>query len=227
MRVGIIIALSIAPATGVLAQTPATRPATAPQTAPATAPATAPTDTPKNALRALNVALRDGQTRAIRDLFVTSDEDGSKLIEAMADYAGALALLHKAAVKSYGADGANIVTGDMAAQSAEGLAAIDKADVEIDGENAVVKFATASDPPVRLVKINGAWKVPLVQLLEGADKATEQRRYKELRRQAELARKTAEELQAGRYREGALKAAEVWRSRLLELPAAGPTTKAS
>jgi len=217
----------IAPMAVASAQPASTRPAAIPQTLPTTIPATVPTDTPKQALRALNIALRDGDARAIRELFVIRDDDASRLINAMADYAGALAVLHKAAEQAYGVEGANKVTGDMLAQSAEGLAAIDKADATIDGDTATVKFAAASDPPVRLVKVDGFWKLPFSQLLEGADKAAEQRRYKELRHQADLARKTAEEVKAGRYREGALKAAEVWRSRLLELSATAPATKPS
>ncbi|HZK81328.1 MAG TPA: hypothetical protein VFC46_09685 [Humisphaera sp.] len=227
MRVRIILGVLAASMRPAPAQPVATRPSPAPQTTPATIPASARADTPKQALRALNMALRDGDARAIRELFVIRDDDASRLINAMADYAGALVLLHKAAEKAYGAEGANKVTGDMAAQSAEGLAAIEKADATIDGDTAVVKFAGATDPPVRLVKVDGAWKLPFSQLLDGADKAAEQRRIKELKHQADVARKTAEEVKAGRYREGPLKAAEVWRSRLLELAPPGPATKPS
>ncbi|HWE02938.1 MAG TPA: hypothetical protein VG326_11070 [Tepidisphaeraceae bacterium] len=221
MRVGLLTFILIAPVAGAAPPSPSTRPA------PASAPASAPADTPKQALRALNIALRDGDAAAIRELFITRDEDGARLIDAMADYSAALVLLHKAAEQAYGAEGANKVTGDMTAQSAEGLAAIDKGEVAIDGDSAIVKFTGANDPPVRLVKVNGSWKLPFWQLLEGADKGAEQRRFKELKHQADLARKTAAEVKVGRYREGALKAAEVWRSRLLELATPVPMTKPS
>ena len=55
----------------------------------------------------------------------------------------------------------NLVTGDIAAQSTDALAAIDKADVTIVGDKASVQFASARDAPVKLEKVDGRWKLPL------------------------------------------------------------------
>lgn len=241
MRVGLVAVLVVMHAAFSQAQSSATAPSIGPSTRPATLPAgpgesptrspeaplrpaEAPAGSPKQALRSLNLALRDGQTQAIRSLFVTRDDAAAKLVAAMADYAAALVMLHDAAEKAYGKEGANVVTGDIAAQSAEGLAAIDRAEESIAGDTAVVKYASATDPPIRLVKIDDRWKLPLSQMLDGVDLAAERQRYTELKLQAELARKTAEEVNAGKYKEGALKAAEVWRSRLLE-PITAATTR--
>lgn len=199
---------------------PAARPtvaATAPSTQPATKPADelAPASTPKEALRSLNLALRDGDAAAIRSLFDTRDDQGRKFVTAMADYAAALVDLHKSAEQAYGPAGANSVTGDLAAQSSDGLAAIEQAEVSQAGDSADIKFKGATDPAVRLVKVDGRWRLPLSQLLDGADAQTTHRRMHELSIQATLARQTAEEIAGGKYREGPAKAAEVWRSRLL------------
>ena len=96
MQVGLIFAFLIGVTAAALAQTPSTRPATAPQAGATTKSTTAPADTPKQALRALNVALRDGDAPSIRNLFLTHNENGAKLIGAMADYAGALRLTDEA-----------------------------------------------------------------------------------------------------------------------------------
>ncbi|HZL38541.1 MAG TPA: hypothetical protein VFC78_24740 [Tepidisphaeraceae bacterium] len=194
---------------------PATAPATRPSKAPTTASVSVPAITPKAALRKLNLALRDGDADAIRSVFETSDESGKNLILAMADYAHALAALHNAAIEAYGQEGANTVTGDMEAQSADGLAGIDKAQAAIDGDTALVQFAAATDPPVRLVKIHGEWKVPFSQLLNGADRADQERKLAELRAETSLARGTTAEIKAGKLKSPD-KAAETWRTRLLQ-----------
>jgi hypothetical protein len=206
------------PSSFILSAAPATS-----STTPATPePAAA---TPKEALRSLNVALRDGDAAAVRSMFVTHDQEGARLIGAMADYSAALAALHRAAEKSYGRDGANMVTGDINAQSADGLASIEKAEVAIEGDHALVKFTGATDPPVKLIRVAGRWKLPLTQLLDGADRPAELRRLAELILQARLAQETANEINAGKYKEGPSRAAAIWRSRLLGAPNPHPTTR--
>jgi hypothetical protein len=177
-------------------------------------PAT-PAEEVKEALRSLTIAQRDGDAAAIRAVFLTEDEEGARFVAAMADYAAGLVALHKAAEKAYGADGANVVTGDIKAQAADALAAIDKSTAKPEGDKATVIYGGAKDPPVQLVKVGGRWKLPLKQLLDGVDKAAEQQRLKELLHQARLAEEMARELGNGKYKEGPSRAAAVWRARLL------------
>ncbi len=224
MRFGIVLGLTVLMSATILGQTTLPAPTTTPTTTTApTQPAPVPS-TPKETLRSLNIALRDGDTATVQAIFLTRDESGARLIAAMADYSAALVGLHKAAESAYGPEGAKVVTGDINAQSADGLAALDKAEVKIDGDTALVKLAGATDPPVMLVRVDGRWKVPLSQLLDGADKSVELQRYRVLTMQAGLARKTAEEVSAGKFREGAIKAAEL-ASRLLEPMAPRPATR--
>lgn len=209
MRLGIILISSIFWAAPAMAQ----------QTRPATVPAT-----PRETLRTLNIALRDGDADTVKALFQTTTAEGRKLVCAMADYAAALAGLHRAAVKAYGPEGANVVTGDTVAQSADGLAAIDKAEESINGDTAVVKYAGATDPAVKLVREDGVWKLPFSQLLNGADKAAEERRLIELATQTRIANDMAAEIVAGKYKTPE-KGAEVWRARLLQTVMPKPTTR--
>ncbi|HET6246234.1 MAG TPA: hypothetical protein VFE47_00910 [Tepidisphaeraceae bacterium] len=189
---------------------------------PQTKPADPPAGTPKEALHSLNLAQRDGDAAAIRALFYSKDERGEQLVSAMADYAAAFAQLHAAAEHAYGAEGAVILTGDVQAESAKGLAAIEKATVTLDGNNATVKYEGATDAPIRLTKIDGRWKLPVSQLLDGTDEKAGEKGVKELLAEGQIARTMAEEITAGKYKEGANKAKEVWRSRLL---APGKTEK--
>lgn len=211
--VGILISLAAATA---FAQT--TQPATYPTTQPAT------DQTPKGTLRMLNIALRDGDAASVRQLFQTGDEQEAKLVAAVADYAAALAALHREAVTTFGNDGANAVTGDTNAESTDGLDAIDKADEAIDGDKATVKYASGGDEPMHLEKVKGQWKLPLSQLVSGSDSAARQRRLEELTHQSKLAQQTAEEIAQGKYK-AADDAAHAWQGRLLEAVLASAAQK--
>ena len=108
----------------------------------------------------------------------------------MADYAAAFAQLHAAAEHVFGTDGAIIVTGDIRAESAKGLAAIEKAQQPIiDGNTATVKYAGATDAPIKLQKIDGRWKLPVSQLFDGADSKAGDKGVKELQAEARIARR--------------------------------------
>ena len=121
----------------------------------------------------------------------------------MADYAAAFAQLHAAAERAFGNDGAIIVTGDVQAESAKGLAAIEKAQVTLDGNTTTVKYAGATDAPIKLTKIDGRWKLPVAQLLEGADPKAGDKGARELQAEARIARKMSEEITAGKFKQGA------------------------
>jgi hypothetical protein len=226
MRVGLIMALVTALSANAAAPSfaaPTTNPSAKPTTAPAWAEP--PASTPREALRSLNIAQRDGDAKAICSLFLTEDELGARLISAMADYAAALVALHRAAEKAYGLDGANVVTGDINAQSSDALAAIEKAEIMVTGDKASVKYAGAKDDPVHLIKAGNRWKLPLADLLANVDKDSEQQRLTELRHQAQLASEMANELSSGKYKEGPSRASAVWRSRLLDPATSRPTTR--
>lgn len=192
------------------------------QTRPTTRPNSAAE--PKDALRMLNFALRDGDRNAVAQAFETHSPQEMKLVNAMADYASALASLHHQAAKTFGNQGANAVTGDTDAESADGLDAIEKAEVVIDGDSAIVRYKNADDAPVKLKKIGARWMLPLSQLTSGADAQSEQQRLEELSNQAHLALKTADEIAQGKYKD-ASDAAQTWQSRLLDVVLASATQK--
>ena len=143
----------------------------------------------------------------MRALFFSKDDRESKLVAAMAEYAAAFAQVHLAAEHGFhGAEGATILTGDVQAESAKGLAAIEEAKVTLDGNTALVQYTGATDAPIRLVKIDGRWKLPVAQLLDGADSKAGEKGVNELLSEAQIARRMADEITAGKFKEGANKA---------------------
>jgi hypothetical protein len=164
--------------------------------------------------------MRDGDAATVRMLFQTRRPQEAKLVAAMADYAAALAALHRAAERAYGAAGANAVTGDTVAESVDGLAAIEHAEVLLNGDTATITYKATADPPVQLTRVDGQWRLPLSQLTSDANGAAEQHRLEELTSQAHLARQTAEEITQGKFKT-ADDAAHAWQGRLLDAVLAG------
>ncbi len=216
MRIAVLAILTLLGADFCIAQ----------QTRPTTRPTTRPRDAsaPRDALKLLNLALRDGDSQTVKQLFQTRTPEEANLVSAMADYAAALAALHHQAAKTFGDEGANLVTGDTDAESAEGLEAIEQSDITITGDTALVTYKSSEDAPIKLTKIKGQWKLPLSQLTAGAELGAEQHRLEELASQAHLAQQTAEEIAQGKYK-AVDDAAHAWRSRLLDVVLASSAQK--
>ena len=218
-----------------------------------TRPATQPAATPKDALKQLNVAMRDGDRERIRSLMDSRTPLESSMVDAMASMAEALAGLQRAASKAFGPEGAKDVTGDDGAHWADGLAKIDSAEVNLNGDVATVVYRSpaaqtqpspppapadpkaipATNPPppagersepVSLRRVGGEWKLPVSQLSAGADRTALEQRLAELAVQTKLVREVTEEITAGKY-DTAEKAADAWHSRFMQSLGPKPATR--
>lgn len=189
-----------------------------------TRPATQSLDatTPKGALRLLNSSLRDGDVRTIEAVLLATTPQERRMVEARAHYAAALAALHKSAAAAFGDEGAKTVISDLEGESSQGLAAIDKADVSIDADEAMVRYPGAQDRPIRLVRVNGLWKVSLPPIDPGTTTKQLDLRITELDELTSQADALAAEIAGGKFAD-AEKAAEAWRNRVLQTVA--PTTQ--
>lgn len=191
-----------------------------------TRPATRPMDasTPKGALRLLNLSLRDGDTRMIEEILLATTPLERRMVEARAQYAAALAALHKSSAAAFGDEGAKTVTSDLEGESSQGLAAIEKAEVTADANEATVRYPGAQDRPIRLVRVNGTWKVSLPPLDPETTAKQLDLRITELDQLTRQAQALAAEIAGGKFSD-AEKAAETWRNRVLQTVA--PTTQPS
>jgi hypothetical protein len=189
-----------------------------------TRPATQPLDasTPKGALRLLNFSLRDGDVKTIEEVLLATTPQERWMVEARAHYAAALAALHKSAAAAFGDEGAKTVTSDLEGESSQGLAAIDKAEVSTDADEAFVRYPGAQDRPIRLVRVKGMWKVSLPPIDSGTTTKQLDLRITELDELTRQADALAAEIAGGKFAD-AEKAAEAWRNRVLQTVA--PTTQ--
>ncbi|HEV2295761.1 MAG TPA: hypothetical protein VGR35_18075 [Tepidisphaeraceae bacterium] len=184
---------------------PATAPATTPAaTQAATQGADIPTDqsTPKSALRVLADAMEAGDEKAILGVLLAETPQETKMAQAMADLAAALAGLRKDAVAAFGAEGAKMLTGDMHEMAAAGLARLAAASEKIEGDKATVVVDGEAEPPVHLVRQDGKWRYPVAEMAKGIDPTQIDKGIEDAAAQAKLLREAAEEVRAGKYKTG-------------------------
>jgi hypothetical protein len=180
---------------------------------------------PKEALKLLNSAMREGDPRQIRSLMYATTPEEVRMISAMAEVAQAMVELNKAALDAFGAEGAREVTGDSEAESAQGLARIESAEVKVDGEFATVTYIDKKKDETgheveersefQLHKTTGGWKVPVSQLAKGATTETLERRLNELDTQTAIVRDVTKEIASNKFN-SAEQAAEAWHSKLMQ-----------
>jgi len=194
------------------------------QTLPATGPATEPADTPRAAYERLVVAMQQGDGATIRQLIVAQGEDERRLVDALADYAQAIARLRQAAVETYGAASARVLTGDPADQEKR-LAAIRQAQQLIENDHATLNLHRPDTPLILLRQIDGQWRVPLRAMLPNLEPAQIVQQVEETALQVHAFDETTADVLAGKYHT-ADEAAQVLRTRLIR-PANEPTTAAA
>ena len=197
------------------------RPGAAQQTKPTTSPASDPS-TPAGALRALAIALRDGDVDAIRRAFITHSADEEKMVSAVADMSAALADLHRAAIKAYGNDQAVKVTGDTEASTSEALSRIDSADITVEGDTALIRYKDDQSSPALLKKEKGVWKIPTSELGKPVDAAALRQRLAELSAQTRAVREITDQIGEGKFPTPE-KAAEAWHTKMFEVPTSQPS----
>jgi hypothetical protein len=120
----------------------------------------------------------------------------------MAELAGALAGLRKDAVTAFGAEGAKMLTGDMQALAAQGLARLEAANEKIDGDKATVIVEGDNEQPVNLIKHEGKWRFPVAEMSKGIDPAQIDKGIEDAGAQTKLIREAAEEVRAGKFKTG-------------------------
>lgn len=189
-------------------------------TRPATQPASA-AQTPKEALRELNVAMREGDVATIRRMFLATTPAERKMMDADAMMAAALADLRRAALAAYGAEAAKTLTGDTDAGAAQSLARIDAAEVTINGDTATVAYRDEREAPFILKKSDGEWKVPVSQLGKPLDAAALDQRLGDLAVQTTVVHDVTRLIREGKLGT-AEQAREAWQSRILQAATSQP-----
>lgn len=192
------------------------------QTRPATAPAI-DASTPRAALRALSIAMRDGDVATIKRLFLAATPAEEKMVEADAQMAAALADLRRAALAAFGEEGARTVTGDTAAGSTQSLARIETADVTSTGDTATVIYRDERQSPYILKKIGSEWRVPVSEFGKPLDKAALDQRLSDLSGQTAVVRGIIRSISDHKFAR-AEEAREAWQSGILQATTSQPAS---
>jgi hypothetical protein len=180
--------------------------------------------TPRDAIRALNAAMRLGDVEAMKQLFLATTPAETRMIDADAEMAAALARLRAAAVAAYGAQGADLVTGESDASAAESTARIDSAEVSVAGDVATVTYRDQKNSPYVLKKVNGRWRIPVSQLGKPLDPGALDQRLADLAIQRRVVDEMAEQIARKKFA-GPEQAREAWRTRILQAATSQPATR--
>ena len=184
--------------------------------APATTTTTAPADpvTPRGALKLFAKALDDGDRAGVRAMLQAENAHEEKLAAATAELAEATAVLRKAASGAFGEEKARPLGVDPAGAAAA-QARIDAATERIEGDSATLRTPDSEGPPLKLIKRDGKWRVPVAELTKDVEPADLDRNIADMTWQSKQMRDLAAEVSAKKYAT-ATEARQVLDQRILE-----------
>ena len=188
--------------------------------------------TPRGALKSLISAMEAGDGDKIKSLIATTNPSEDKMVAAMTSMSMAEKKFRDAASTAFGPN-AKELTGDTAAQSAEGMSRIDSSKETIDGDKAVVDSGAggspqAGTPPLTLMKSGGTWKIPITELSRGVDASTINQRLDDLTFMSTLMNDSATEMSKGTYKTPAdAKTAITTKMRMAMMQRAAAATQAT
>jgi hypothetical protein len=183
--------------------------------------------TPKGALKALALAINDGDGPRIRGLLTATTPNEQKMVDAMSDTAVALAGLGRAMVDRFGQEQTNSAMGDTAGQLKQSLANIDSGKEKIVDDSAVVTIAPGPRGTMLLKKVDGAWKLSLAERTQSLAPQQIDAYMNTLASQLKALGDVTADVRAGKY-DTAGQAVKSLGSKMNASPApASPTTAAS
>ena len=205
--------------------------AAAQTTAPTSAPTATATDpsTPKGSLKSFALALDAGEKKGIRDLLLATNPQEEHLADATAQLAESAAALRRAAITAFGEEKSRPL-GVASSGTKEALARIDTATEKIDGDTVTLREAQSDGPPLKLIKKDGKWLMPVAELTKDVEAADLERNIADMVWQSKQMSELASEVAAGKFA-GATEARQALDRRIMErtLPplksATAPATK--
>jgi hypothetical protein len=197
----ILIAVAQAPAIAQISDDSATRPGTSASTHSAAQPTTAAIDptTPKGALKMLARALDAGARATVLKLLWADSDQERRVASATADLAHATARLRAAAIRTFGAKSSRALGVDPGA-TPQAMARIDSATVETEDDHATVSSPHQEGPPMKLLRKDGTWHVPVAELSKDVEPADIERNLKDVASQTRLMEALTSEVLAGKFK---------------------------
>ena len=204
--------------------------ATAPTSAPATAATTAPIDpsTPKGSLKAFALALDAGEKAGVRKLLLATNPKEEQLADATAELAESAAALRRAAITAFGEEKSRPL-GVASSGTKDALARIDTAVEKIEGDTVTLREQQSDGPPLKLIKKDGKWLMPVSELTKDVEAADLERNIADMVWQSKQMRELATDVAAGKFA-GATEARQELDRRIMErtlppLKSAAPASK--
>lgn len=188
---------------------------TAPTTEPTTMSVTLDAGTPKAAVRSLQTALESGDKQAIQSLLWAQTDAEQRMAQSMAEFSAAVAELRRAAIQTFGAETERLLP---LAQPNE---IIENAQ-EVANPDGSVTIAPESGESVVVRQQEGAWRVVILQTIEGTEQSQLDQTLNGISAQVDVYKRMAGEISDGKYR-SLEEVATILHEKLMQ--SAAPTTR--
>jgi hypothetical protein len=172
--------------------------------APATAPATTqaaivPTDqnSPRGTLKLLMVSMNKGDLDTAKGIFAPANEVETKMVNAILGQQQAMLDYRQAAIKAFGDEDARKLVGDVAGDEAKGMALIDQAQEQVNGDSATVSDGQQS---ITLKKQAGKWVFPISSVAPDINASTIDNAVSSIGEQKKLLADVTTEITSGKYK---------------------------
>lgn len=147
--------------------------------------------TPKAAALVFAKAMEAGDAAGAKAASICN-ADGAKFLEVMTDIIKNGRKLEEAAVAKFGDAGKNL--GNM--ESMDMAKNLENSEVKEEGDSATITIKDSPEKPVKLKKVDGAWKVDMITLISEADLARAMPMFTAMNN---VYAGTAGEISAGKY----------------------------
>ncbi|MGE5607962.1 MAG: hypothetical protein ACM359_01800 [Bacillota bacterium] len=172
--------------------------AESPASQPTSQPAEQAQETPKATLKTFAAATRDADASKLRSCLYAGNALDEKMATAMVELIVSVSHLRQAAVEKFGVLNAKDFQGDIPTD--DDLKRIEEADEKIDGDRAFVSMkGTRQDGPMRLIRVDGAWKIPVGLSIAGRKTDAVEAQIAQMKFTATATNEVAKAITDGKY----------------------------
>jgi hypothetical protein len=141
--------------------------------------------------------MNKGDLDTAKGVFAPSNEVETKMVNAILDQQKAMLDYRQAAIKAFGEEDARKLVGDVAGDEAKGMALIDQAQEQVNGDSATVSDGQQS---ITLKKQDGKWVFPMSAFAPDVNATTIDNAVTAIGEQQKLLTEVTTEITKGKYK---------------------------
>lgn len=156
--------------------------------------------TPKGALAFFSQSIREADVAKLKACMHATSALEQRMADSTSEVAAALSRLRLAAVEKFGEPGGITFQGGVPTE--DDVKRIQSAEEKIEGDTAIVTVAGGASPQptrMRMVKVNGAWKISVAHMVAGQSPAVVDNELKKAQTTMKVVNETIDEIKSGKH----------------------------